>query len=113
MLCDDAQIHDLNLSWRGYDKPTDVLSWPQETEVRPGEPDVLGDVVVSLDTAQRQAQARQWSLWEEVALLLVHGTLHLLGEEDETEAGAERMRVQERRFIGKPLEKTDALTEPV
>lgn len=104
VLTDDKEIHRLNRQWRGYDKPTDVLSWPQEEPPRVGEPDLLGDVVISLDTALRQATARAWSLADEVALLMVHGTLHLLGYEDETEAGAEAMRAQERRLLGKPLD---------
>ena len=83
------------------DKPTDVLSFPLEDA---GES--LGDVVISLDTAARQAQARDWSLADETALLLVHGVLHLLGYEDDTEAGAKAMRMLERELLGKPLEKT-------
>ena len=98
MLTDDPGIHALNLRWRGYDKPTDVLSWPLE------EPITLGDVAISLDTAARQAAARGWSIEDEIALLLVHGILHLLGYEDESEAGAEAMRSKERELLGKPLE---------
>jgi probable rRNA maturation factor len=66
-------------------------------------------VVISLDTADQQARARGWTLEEEVALLLVHGILHLLGHEDETEAGARAMRHVERRILGRPLEKTQSL----
>lgn len=113
LLTDDPGIHALNRQWRGYDKPTDVLSWPQ-FELTPGQssavPDgeTLGDVAISLDTARRQAAARGWDVEEEVALLLIHGILHLLGYEDETEAGAEEMRTVERRLLGKPLEKVGA-----
>ncbi len=108
LLVDDPAIHELNRLWRGYDKPTDVLSWPLE-ELSPlisGE-DALGDVVISLDTATRQAQARGWSVEEEVALLLVHGILHLLGYEDESEAGSNSMKQIEKRILGKPLDKVD------
>ena len=106
LLTDDAQIHALNQTWRGVDKATDVLSWPQEEAPAPdGAEDLLGDVVISLDTAARQAEARQWTLDEELALLLIHGILHLLGHEDETEAGAAQMREVERRLLGRPLEK--------
>lgn len=100
---DDAQIQVLNREWRDKDKPTDVLSWPQS---EPGEPlsAFLGDVVISRDTAERQAQARGWALEDELALLLVHGILHLLGHEDDSEAGAEAMKVIERRILGKPLD---------
>ena len=99
LLTDDPGIHVLNKQWRNYDKPTDVLSWPQE------DPIVLGDVAISLDTARVGLAARGWAVEEEIALLLVHGILHLLGHEDETEAGAEGMRIIERRLLGKPLEK--------
>jgi len=114
LLVDDTTIRELNRKWRHLDRPTDVLSWPQEEsggQVAPADrsqPDVLGDVVISLDTAERQAAAREWSLAEEIALLLVHGILHLLGYEDETEAGAETMREIEKRLLGKPLDKVES-----
>ena len=118
LLTDDPAIQELNRHWRGVDAPTDVLSWAQEeapagaaARTAPGAEDILGDVVISLDTAARQARARDWDLDEEVALLLVHGILHLLGYEDETEAGAESMRNQERQILGKPLEKVGTLSE--
>ncbi len=108
VLVDDPRIQELNRLWRGINSPTDVLSWPQE-EPPPMDtatvPDILGDVVISRDTALRQATARQWTLEEECALLLVHGTLHLLGYEDETEEGAEAMRQLEAQLLGRPLEK--------
>jgi probable rRNA maturation factor len=108
LLTDDPGIHELNRLWRGYDKPTDVLSWPleEETPLLSGE-DALGDVVISLDTAERQARAREWSVEEETALLLVHGILHLLGHEDESEAGSDTMKQIEKRILGKPLDKVD------
>ena len=66
--------------------------------------DALGDVVISLDTAARQAAARRWDSADEIALLLVHGILHLLGHEDETEAGSNAMKAIEERLLGKPLD---------
>jgi len=65
----------------------------------------LGDVAISLDTALRQAQAREWGVEEEIALLLVHGILHLVGYEDDTDEGAAAMKKVETRILGKPLEK--------
>ena len=114
LLVDDPAIRALNRGWRNVDKPTDVLSWalpPGPPGSFPDTEDVLGDVVISLDTARRQAAARGWTLEEETALLLVHGLLHLLGHEDETEAGAERMRLIERRVLGRPLEKASRTVE--
>ncbi len=114
LLVDDPAIHDLNRQWRGYDKPTDVLSWPLEEEFPPlsGE-DALGDVVISLDTARRQAQARGWTVEEETALLLVHGILHLVGHEDDSEAGSDAMKEIEKRILGKPLDKVEAVAEQI
>ena len=88
VLCDDPFIQSLNARYRGQDKPTDVLSFAQE------DPDVLGDIVISLPTAARQAEAAGWTLENEIALLGVHGLLHLLGYDDETEAGAWEMQAR-------------------
>ena len=113
VLTDDRSIQLLNHKWRKKDKPTDVLSWPlYEPEeialvregkalVREGE---IGDVVISVETAVRQARGRGWELCEELALLLIHGTLHLLGHEDDTENGSHGMREIERAILGKPLD---------
>ena len=103
VLVGDSEIHALNAAWRDKDKPTDVLSWPLAGDNEPLE-GALGDIVVSVDTAARQAAARGWSVEEELALLFVHGTLHLLGHEDDTEAGSEEMRRIERGILGKPLD---------
>lgn len=92
----DEEIHELNRDYRGVDRPTDVLSFAlQEGEDFPqiGASDLetmLGDVVVSVPTAMQQAQEYGHSVKREVAFLLVHGFLHLLGydhqsQEDETE----------------------------
>jgi probable rRNA maturation factor len=116
VLTDDSEIRELNRLWRRLDKATDVLSWPQSgAEEAPSPvgsgrtsdtlPDILGDVVISLDTAARQAAVRDWDISDETALLLVHGILHLLGHEDETEEGASAMKVIEEDLLGKPLEK--------
>lgn len=111
LLTDDATIHQMNREYRGYDKPTDVLSFalaethgdaPIPPSI-PGQSLMLGDVVISVDTALRQAQSHHIAPETELALLAVHGVLHLLGYEDETEAGAERMRVREREILGVAL----------
>ena len=72
-LCDDPYIQKLNREWRKIDKPTDVLSFPMDDE------QLLGDLVISLDTAQRQAEERQHTARDELRVLMVHGILHLLG----------------------------------
>ena len=111
LLTDDAAVQEMNRDYRGKDKPTDVLSFAQIEQVEgtpvppaiPGMPLMLGDVVISVETAVRQAQQHAITLDQELALLAVHGVLHLIGYEDETKAGAERMRVREREILGVAL----------
>ncbi len=99
VLTDDEHIHRLNRDYRGKDRPTDVLSFQQldedETVSAPDEPVLLGDVVISVETAARQASERGKPLDEELSLLVAHGILHLLGYDDETDEGAEKMRERE------------------
>jgi len=88
VLCDDETIHALNRDHRGKDRPTDVLAFAlQEGPPMPGAEHLLGDVVISLETARRQARAARRTVAHEVTFLLAHGLLHLLGydhrDEDE------------------------------
>lgn len=78
LLTDDPGIHRLNREHRQKDKPTDVLAFAMDESV-PDPAGILGDVVISLDTAERQARARRRPLIEEVRFLLAHGVLHLVG----------------------------------
>jgi probable rRNA maturation factor len=80
VLTDDATIQQLNRDYRGKDTPTDVLSFAQQ-DVQGPTADVLGDLIISLPTAQRQADERGHSLAAEVRILMVHGLLHLLGHD--------------------------------
>lgn len=100
LLTDDKEIHRLNRDFRGKDKPTDVLSFPMP------DPDLLGDVVISLPTAKRQAKKFGVSFEEEFYRLLVHGTLHLLGFEHErvSKGVAEKMRRKEKALLGTLLD---------
>ena len=92
VLCDDAFIHGLNRDYRGIDRPTDVLSFPQDGAGGPaGGARVLGDVVISIDAAARQAKDRGCATGDEVTALLVHGVLHLLGWDHEAPAEAQAM----------------------
>lgn len=81
VLVDDATIAARNVRDRGVDGPTDVLSYPTHEPDDVGFPELdhLGDVVVSLDTAARQARERGVPTWHEVAELVAHGLVHLLG----------------------------------
>ena len=95
IICDDAFIHKLNLAHRNVDKPTDVLSYPlfdplDEPANSSGNAKVptveqLGDVFISLDTAQRQASEAGRTLLEELIYLAAHGVTHLRGFDHRTE----------------------------
>lgn len=92
----DLEIHALNLQYRKKDKPTDVLSFPLADDLQPH---LLGDVIISVETATRQAQRRSHSLREEIQILLVHGILHLLGYDHEiSRSEAIRMDRKEREI---------------
>jgi probable rRNA maturation factor len=97
VLVSDAVMRRLNREWRGADRPTDVLSFAQ-AEGQGGAPaGLLGDVVISVDTARRQAQERAAPLACELDRLLIHGVLHLLGYDHErSPAEARRMQRRER-----------------
>lgn len=92
VLTDDDRITKLNGTYRKKNRPTDVLAFAQ----REGEPgglrDLLGDVVVSVETARRQAESRGWDLTSELTMLIAHGLLHLLGWDHVTAAEDRRMR---------------------
>jgi probable rRNA maturation factor len=101
VLCDDAFIQPLNRVWRSRDRPTDVLSFAQrEGEQADPEDPVLGDVVISVQTASRQAEERGHDLDHELRVLLVHGILHLLGYDHEEDADAEEMEALEHDLLG-------------
>lgn len=86
VFCDDEFIQALNKTYRGLDKATDVLSFAQEDD------DYLGDIVISVPTAERQAATAGWGIENELTLLSVHGLLHLLGYDDESVGGAREMQ---------------------
>jgi len=89
-LVDDAYIRELNREYRGVHHPTDVLGFPLEEEVETPIR-MLGDIVISVERAREQARQYNHSLRRELALLAIHGLLHLLGYEDETDEGAAMM----------------------
>ena len=100
LLCDDATIHPLNRDYRGKDKPTDVLSFAQrEGEFAFVDDNLLGDVIISMDTTIRQATERNHSIETELRVLLVHGILHLLGYDHIEDDEAEIMEAKEREIL--------------
>lgn len=101
-LTDDVEIQSLNSQYRHQDKPTDVLAFaalevdsPHNEEMFASIPLYLGDIVVSVDTAQRQAQQQEHSLQTELAWLVAHGLLHLLGWDHPDEESLVRMLKQQ------------------
>jgi probable rRNA maturation factor len=93
-LVGDRRMRALNRAWRGKDAPTDVLSFPAGDD--PGPARHLGDLVISRDTAARQARAEGHPLGTELRVLALHGLLHLLGYDHERDSG--RMARIERRL---------------
>lgn len=92
LLTDDGTIRELNREYRGKDKPTDVLAFAaQEAEGFVAPIDLLGDVVISMDTARKQANERGWAIASELRFLLAHGLLHLLGYDHQTPDEERRM----------------------
>ncbi len=81
VLTDDAQLHELNRDYLGVDAPTDVLSFPADEDDPESGVRYLGDILISIPRAKKQAKAAGHPLEAEVQLLVVHGTLHLLGHD--------------------------------
>ena len=104
LLADDPTVRALNKTYRDTDEATDVLSFSQSEgepfAQAPGATPHLGDIVISIDTARTQATDFSISLQDEVAHLLVHGVLHLLGYDHEDSAQAEVMRRHEDAILG-------------
>ena len=93
----DRQIKDLNKRYRNFEKPTDVLSFPAEDETGAN----LGDIAISLERAEVQAQENGLTLENEIAQLILHGLMHLCGYDHETDDGQmNRMELKLRRKLG-------------
>lgn len=99
LLTDDPTIHRLNREHRGKDRPTDVLSFPLDEHATGQAPRLLGDVVISLDTAERQARGRGRELIAEVRFLLAHGILHLIGHDHGEPEEKRRMDALTRQLV--------------
>lgn len=97
ILTDDHHVHQLNRDYRQKDMPTDVLSFEMHDDIQPATP--LGEIYISLDRAQEQAKQAGHPLHREVLHLAIHGTLHLLGFEHETESGYKQMSAKEKKYL--------------
>jgi probable rRNA maturation factor len=104
LIADDMTVRELNRQYRATDAPTDVLSFSQTEGEEFALPEDasphLGDVIISLDTARRQAAEASVPLQSELEHLVVHGILHLLGYDHEEPDDAERMRLHEDAILG-------------
>jgi probable rRNA maturation factor len=102
MLTDDAGIRTLNNNWRGIDKPTNVLSFPalQPTAGAPADaPRMLGDIAIAYETTRKEADDEEKPFDHHLSHLAVHGFLHLIGYDHETDDDAEAMEALEREIL--------------
>jgi probable rRNA maturation factor len=93
-VIDDERMHALNRQFLAHDHPTDVLAFPLAEE-----PCLMGDVLISADTARREAARRGHPAYHELLLYAVHGVLHLIGHDDHDTARRRRMRRAEREAL--------------
>ena len=104
-IVDDEEIHQLNRDYRNVDRPTDVLSFAldeddeDEPELMEGQPHLLGDIIISAETATRQAEEFGHGLEREIVYLAVHGLLHLLGYDHMVEEEKVIMRAKEEEAL--------------
>jgi probable rRNA maturation factor len=102
VFSDDAHIRTLNAGWRGKDKPTNVLSFPAFPFPKGGPlPPMLGDVVLAAETVAKEAGLEDKPLENHITHLVIHGLLHLLGYDHETDAEAEEMEAIERSALAR------------
>ncbi len=114
VLTSDDRVRNLNRRYRGIDRVTDVLSFPALPHGIGQEEPVLGDLVLALPWASRQAELAGHQVMEDLALLVVHGTLHLLGFTHSDERGSDAMRTAQAAVLqrlGVPPENVDQLEQ--
>jgi probable rRNA maturation factor len=97
LVVDDGEIRRLNAAWRGVRRRTDVLAFPLELPDAPGA--LVGQVVISADTARRQARRLDVPLADELDLLVTHGVLHAVGYDDRDPVEAGLMHARERQIL--------------
>ena len=101
VFANDGLLHELNHTYRNKDRPTNVLAFPQyPVEATGPAGDLLGDIVVSLATAEREAKTLEQPLEHRVIYLIIHGLLHLLGyDHEQSEAAQQHMEAMERELL--------------
>lgn len=101
-------MQELNLRYRGKNSPTDVLAFPLREKAGPARK-ILGEVVICPEVAKEEAASRGHPVEQELVLLLIHGLLHLLGYEDESESQARLMREKEKKILNTLGRKSDII----
>jgi probable rRNA maturation factor len=102
VLSDDSAIRALNRDWRGKNAPTNVLSFPAVVPGKTrGAPPYIGDIVIAYGTSRREAVAEGKPFMHHLAHLTVHGYLHLIGYDHDTERAARRMERLERAILAR------------
>ena len=101
VLCDDPTIQELNRRFLNHDYPTDVLSFllSGDDETPKGKQKLVGEIIISVETAERNAKRYRQTLESELIRLATHGTLHLLGYDDNTRQQRKLMRQKERKYL--------------
>lgn len=100
VFTDNATIHELNKRFLDRDHPTDVLSFNVHTEYLPSELPILGDVYISVEKANEQAESFQVTFQDELKRLVTHGILHLIGYEHDDPEQQEKMEALTENYIG-------------
>jgi len=100
LFVSNAYIRNLNWKYRRVDLATDVLAFPMRKGKRlPNDIHILGDVVISVETAKKESKKRRIPFQKELELYLVHGILHLLGYDDEKSKDRKKMKTREREIL--------------
>jgi len=101
VLCDDPTIQELNKRFLNHDYPTDVLSFllSEGSRASGTEQGLVGEIIISVETAERNAKRFRQTLESELLRLAIHGTLHLLGYDDATNSQRRAMRRKERQYL--------------
>lgn len=100
VFVDDAEMRNLNRNYRGGNKSTDVLAFPMnEGRFAAINPELLGDIVISVPQARKQAEMHEHSIERELTILLIHGLLHLLGYDHTTDQEEREMKEYEQEYL--------------
>ncbi len=111
LLTRDSKIRELNRKFRNQDKSTDVLSFPQDEEaINENGQLMLGDIVISVETAEQQGKQHGLPLTKEILLLIIHGLLHLLGYDHERSSKEAKFMKKETRRLFKKIYPNSDLT---